>query len=507
MSDEPSVTGASVQRVLARLAAPVLAALASAPAPLAIVGGFVRDALIGRPNHDLDFAVEGDAEQSARLLARALRGAVVPLDVERGTFRIVLREPFDGIETLDLTRLRAATLEADLRLRDFTMNAIAVVLGTDGGRIVDPTGGVDDLAAGVIRMAGPSAFADDAIRPLRAARFAAQLDFQIDAATIAAGRAAAARLGVTAAERRRDEFGRILALDNAEYGVRLLDDLGLLSVLLPDLDAGRGFVQPPEHYFDVFEHNLHALGAMDLILCAAPPQSAEQRALWEAVQPLFALVPDLRAKLDGLVADERPLRATLKLIALLHEVAKPETRTFEPATGRMRFFGHGEVGARRAAALARGLRFSAREIGYIEKLISDHLRPGMLAAPGEAPTRRALYKFARDLDDDLPDLLLLHLADHAAVRGPLLTLREWQRHVAYFAWLLGILYGEEHVARPARLIDGNDVMRELEMRPGPAIGRLLEAVREAQAAGEVRDRAAALALARRLAAEEGKGDG
>lgn len=507
MSEESEAPRANADTVVDRVPAALREALAGIALPLAIVGGFVRDALLDRPNHDIDLAVDGDAEAAARTLARTLRGAVVPLDGERGTYRIALRQPLDGIEALDLTRLRAPSLEEDLRLRDLTINAIATTFGADGPRIVDPTGGLDDLAAGVIRIAGPRSFVDDPLRPLRAARFAAQLGFTIDHATVRAARDAAPRLAKAAAERRRDELCRILASDDAERGARLLDELGLLSVLLPDLDAGRGFVQPREHYFDVFEHNLHALAAMGLILRAEPPADESEHALWAVVQPLFGLMPDLRAKLNAVVAEERPLRVTLKFVALLHDIAKPETCSFEPDTGRMRFYGHPEVGARRAAALARGLRFSAREIAYIERLITEHLRPGMLAAPGEQPTRRALYKFARDLGDELPDLLLLHLADHAAVRGPLLTLREWERHVAHFTWLLGILYGEEHVARPPKLIDGNDVQRELGLPPGPLIGRLLEAVREAQADGEIGDRDAALGLARRLAAEEGATNG
>ena|SRR5579883_329579 len=495
-------------RVLEQLPRSVRDALLLPGAALYLVGGFVRDALLGRTNRDLDLTVGGDALATARQIARRLGAVVVTLDAERGAYRVALRELLAGIAMVDVTRLRAPAIEADLRLRDFTVNAIAVPLADeDGGtpRLIDPMDGVGDLRRKLLRMAGPTAFTDDPLRPLRGARLAIELDFTIEEETARAARAAAPLLTQVAAERRRDEFSRILASDAAGHGARLMDELGLLSVLLPDLDAARGCTQPPEHYYDVFEHSLATLDALDALLRHEPPDDARERLLWSGAQTVFARVPAARARLESIAADERPWRATLKFVGLLHDVAKPETRTVEPATGRVRFFGHSERGAERAGALARALRFSAREVAYVEKLIAQHLRPGMLASPGQPPTRRALYRLARDLGEHVPDLFLLHLADHAAVRGPRLTAEEWRQHVAYFDALLAILYSEKVASLP-RLITGDDLIAELGLRPGPLLGRLLEAVREAQAAGEVTDRAGALALARRVLAEE-KDDG
>lgn len=492
--------------VLVRLPRPVHDALLLPEAALYLVGGFVRDALLGRTNRDVDLAVAGDAAAVARQIARRLGAVAVTLDAERGAYRVALREALAGVAMVDVTRLRAPTIEADLRLRDFTINAIAVPL-VDGETpcLIDPTNGLADLDARVLRLAGPTAFVDDPVRPLRGARLAIELGFAIEEETLRAARAAAPLLPQVAAERRRDEFARILATDAAGQGARLLDELGLLSPLLPDLDAARGCTQPSEHAYDVFEHSLATLAALDALLQREPPDDERGRLLWQGAQAVFARVPQARSRLESIAADERPWRATLKFVGLLHDVAKPETRTVDQATGRVRFFGHSERGAERAGALARALRFSAREIAYIEKLITQHLRPGMLAPPGQPPTRRALYRFARDLGEHVPDLMLLHLADHAAVRGPYLTAEEWRQHVAYFDALLAILYSER-VASPPRLITGDDLIAELGLRPGPLLGRLLEAVREAQAAGEVTDRAGALALARRALAEE-KGNG
>lgn len=469
-----------------------------------LVGGFVRDALLRRPNHDLDLAVDGDVRVIARRLARELDGSVVPLDPEHGTYRVALREPIGGIRELDLTRLRAPAIEHDLRLRDFTINAIAGSIG-EPAPLLDPTLGVSDLDSTTVRAVSPEAFVDDPLRLLRAVRFAVELDFTIDDATIALAQRDAHLLPRAAPERQRDEFARILATDHAARGVRLLDRLGLLSLLLSDLEAARGCDQPKEHYYDVFEHSVETLAALDLMLRREPPGDRRAAERWRALWARLSHVPGLRERLDALLAEGRPRRVALKFAGLLHDVSKPETKSVDPETGRVRFYGHPELGAKRAARLARALRFSSKEVELIELLIEEHLRPGMLAAAGEVPTPRALFRFYRDLDGAVDELLLLNLADHAAARGPRLTFEEWARHVDYITWLLRTLYEDEMVARPPRLIDGNDLMRELALVPGPIVGRLLEAVREAQAAGEVRDREAALALARRELAAAGDG--
>ncbi len=487
-----------------RLLKALRAAAQADDARLWLVGGFVRDVLLGRPNHDLDLAVAGDVIAVARRLAGGLGGTVVPLDPEHGTYRVALREPAGAIRELDLTRLRAAAIEQDLRLRDFSINAIAMPVAGEL-RLLDPTGGAGDLDARVARAAADSAFTDDPLRLLRAVRLAVELDFTIDEGTAALARRDAYLLPRAAAERQRDELARILATDHAARGVRLLDQLGLLSVLLPDLDPARGVEQPKEHYYDVFEHSIATLAALDLVLRHEPPGDRREAERWRALWARLAHVPGVRARLDAPIAEGRPRRVALKLAGLLHDVSKPETKSIDPETGKMRFYGHPELGATRAGRLARALRFSAREIELIELLIAEHLRPGMLASPGESPTPRALFRFYRDLDGAVEELLLLNLADHVAARGPRLTFEEWAGHVDYVTWLLRTLYEDETIARPPRLLDGNDLMRELALAPGPLIGRLLEAVREAQAAGEVSDRESALALARRELAAAGNG--
>jgi putative nucleotidyltransferase with HDIG domain len=465
-----------------------------------VVGGTVRDVLLGRDTRDLDLAVAGDALGWARALADRLGGHFVLLDDANGVARVVLDAA--AAAYIDVASLQGP-LEDDMRRRDFTIDALAVPLGE--ARVIDPSGGMADLDAGVARMNGAYVFDDDPLRLLRAVRIAAELRFEIDPATAAAIRERAPRVNEAAAERRRDELARIFALDATYPALLQLDGLGLLDALLPELAAGRGVTQPEQHHaYDVFEHNLRAVEATDIMLALAPPAGGAQWLHAELWQAFAWCEPELRVYLAEEMSEGRSHAVLLKLAALLHDVAKPLTRTEEP-DGRARFFGHADLGADMARRIMRRLRFSSRESAFVALLVAEHLRPVQLAQIGEAPTRRALYRFYRDLGDAAPAMLLLALADAAAARGGGMTRDGWSRQVAYMNGLLVRSKEEEGIVHPPRLLSGHDIMSELELPEGPAVGRLLAAIEEAQAAGDVHDREGALAFARTLAREGAAG--
>jgi poly(A) polymerase len=236
------------------------------------------------------------------------------------------------------------------------------------------------------------------------------------------------------------------------------------------------------------------VAVLDCLLALTPTGAAcaERRAALEAAWPA-----GVAGRWDEPLGEHRTRRAVLKLIGLLHDVSKPETRSVE-RDGRVRFFYHPERGALVAAEIFRRLRFSAREVRLAELLIHEHLRPGQLAAPGKEPTARALYRLFRDLGDDVTDLLALNLADGAAAAGPRQTAAQWWAHAAYTGWILRQREERAELTRPERLLTGHDLMAALDLPPGPEIGRLLEALAEAEAAGEVKTREEGLALAREL---------
>ncbi len=454
------------------------------------VGGSVRDALLGRPMRDLDLAVSGDAMAFARRLADALDGHFVTLD-ENAVARVVLDE--GAVAYIDIAHLQG-DLEGDLRRRDLTIDALAVRLGTDA--VTDVTGGLADLAAKRVRSNGERVFDEDPLRLLRAPRIAAELGFEVDAQTADAIRERAPRVLEAAPERRRDELARIFALDAAGSALRLLDDLRLLDVLLPELAAGRGVSQPSDfHAYDVFGHAIAAVDAMDVLLTPSRPDSGIAW-MWDELWETFAWYAErLRAYIGEEMSEGRSRGALLKLAALLHDVAKPQTRTVDP-DGRIRFLGHADAGAVMASKMLRRLRFSSSEAHFVATLVREHLRPVQLAQVGDAPTARALYRFHRDTGDALEGVILLSLADGAAAAGDRLTRQGWARQVAYMNSLIVRLQGEGGIVHAPRLLTGHDIMSEFGISEGPRIGRLLEAVREAQAAGEVHDRDGALTFVR-----------
>lgn len=470
-----------------------------------VVGGFLRDALLGRPSRDIDVSVVGDPLELGPPLADELGGSFFPLRLEEAQARIVLADR--GLY-VDLMPLRG-DLESDLRGRDFTIDAMAAPLGeAAAGKadVIDPCGGRADLRRRIVRVIAEDAFRHDALRPLRGARLAVELDFKVEPATADLVRNYAPYLVGVAAERQRDELMRVLATHRAGEGLRLLDDLGLLQPLLPEVTAARGVQQPKEHHWDVFGHLLETVRSLDFLLAEEEPRQRPWRSPWRELWGQLAWWDGARDHFRRELLWERPRLAVLKLAALLHDVAKPETRTID-ASGRMRFFGHADVGAEVAGRVLRRLRFSAREVALVQTMVKAHLRPVQMAQQGP-PTRRALYRYFRDCGDAAIDTLFLSLADHLATVGPRLNEAGWRQHVALVNYILAKRFQEAESISPPKLLGGDELMAELHLSPGPLIGRLLETIREAQAAGEVSTREEALELARsvlpRLASGAGK---
>jgi poly(A) polymerase len=245
----------------------------------------------------------------------------------------------------------------------------------------------------------------------------------------------------------------------------------------------------------VFDHSLEVVARLDILLAEEEPRDRGGGRLWRELWGQLAWWDGGRAYFREEVLAERPRSAVLKLGGLLHDIAKPEAKTFD-ATGRMRFFGHADVGAEKASRVLRRLHFSAREVALVQTMVKAHLRPIQMGQQGP-PTGRALYRYFRDCGDAAIDTLFLSLADHLATVGPRVSISGWRHHVALVHYILTKRFQEEEVASPVKLLGGDELMAELNLSPGPLVGRLLEAVREAQAAGEVSTREEALELARR----------
>ena len=453
------------------------------------VGGLVRDAIVGRPTADIDVAVHADDVQAVGAeIARSFPGTLVPLDQERQVFRIVLA----GGVYLDLTPVRGGSIEADLALRDFSIDAMAIPFdGLDlaAPGMLDPLGGIDDLSARIVRATGPGVFREDPLRLLRGVRLAAEIGLAIEPATQAMMREDHALLAAVSGERVRDEFCRILAAPGAVASLRLLDDLGLLTVVIPELEEARGVGQPKEHYWDVLQHSLEAVGTMEQVLRQSPGAPLYLDAVpWNET---FA------AYFQRLTGGNRNRLVLAKLTALLHDISKPATKTIE-ADGRIRFLGHPVKGAQVSEEIMERLRFTSREVRMVSIMVEEHLRPGLISRGANEPTRRALYRFFRDAEDVVVDTLFLSFADYMAARGPLMETDDWALYSGKIRDILSHWQEGLSVPPTVKLVDGHDIMREFKLPPGPRIGMLLEAVMEGHASGEINSKEEALALVRRL---------
>jgi poly(A) polymerase len=486
-----------------------------------IVGGFIRDRLLKRQTNDVDIAVSGDAISIARKVAKEIEGKFVLLDDVNNVARVVMVENEQpgktardqesrGIEWhFDFSSF-AGDIKADLARRDFTINAMAVDLNQfvtasataklraqksvaaaaekrPALKLIDPLSGKDDLADKTVRRVSQQIFEADAARLLRAVRLAAELNFSIEPETESLIHDYSQTITEVPGERIREELLRLLGLPRASYHLRYLDELGLLLALIPELAEGKGVEQPTVHFWDVFEHSLQTVAAVEFLL---------RESDWEhGNEDMLATTPwsnEIDRHLCQEVSSGSNHKVLLKLGGLLHDIAKPMTKSIDD-TGRARFLGHAKLGAAMTASILARLRFSSRETRLVESLVYHHLRPAQMAN-GELPTQRAIYRYFRDTGEASTDILLLALADYLASRGPLASMEEWLKHCGLVNYILAEHDRQQAKILPVKLIDGDDIMKTFDLAPGPLIGRLLTMVNEAHAGGELSTKEEALAL-------------
>ncbi len=481
---------------------PVLEALrpllAANPMPVYLVGGAVRDAYLRRPVHDLDFATADDGCRVARSLANKLNGAYYPLDVERGVGRAIL--DYNGERfNIDIARFRGDTLADDLAYRDFTMNAMAVPMGGDLQQIIDPMGGLADLKRKWVRRCTPDSISTDPVRALRAVRQANALKLMIEADTRKDLHQNGPRIASASVERVRDEFMSMLGGPRPQAALRALDSLGLLRLLIPEVDAMRGVTQSPPHTFDVWEHTLNVVERLDGVITTISPARTDDSAADTAYGLIVYLLDryrrHLNEHLDTPLPNDRSVKALLVLAALLHDCAKPLTRSVDE-DGRIHFYQHEVKGADMALERGTALRLSNEEVTRLAEIVRHHMRP-MHLHETPAISRRAVYRFWNATGKHGIDVCILTLADYLGMVGVTLTVQDWVRHLEVVSVLLdGYFNQREVVVAPPPLVTGHDLMAALSLRPGPQVGRLLALISEAQAAGEIETAEQALDLAR-----------
>jgi tRNA nucleotidyltransferase/poly(A) polymerase len=476
--------------------------------PVYVVGGAVRDVFLKRTVTEMDFIVPAKAIREARRIADRFGGAFYALDKKRDYGRVLLPQDQEQPLILDFTPIAGKNLEDDLRSRDFTINAVAAGLQPPHP-LFDPCGGIADLHAKQLRPCLPTAFSSDPIRVLRGVRFSLKFGVRPDKKTKELMRAAVDLLDKVSPERLRDELLKILAGPKPSAAVRVLDRLGALNYILPELETLKGLEQSPPHILDAWEHTLETGKQLEKILDVLSPvvnMDKTANVLMGVISHrLGRFRNQLAAHFQANIVQDRQIRSLLFLAALYHDTGKPASLDVD-SEGRISFINHEAIGADLIQQRAAALNLSNLEINRLQLIVLNHMRPLWLAQVGRPPSRRAKFRFFRDTGAAGVDICLLSLADTLATFGYTISPETWNRQVDIVRDLLEAWWEhKEEEISPPPIVDGNDLMLELQLKPGPVVGRLLAAIREAQATGEVNTRRQAYEFARILLDENGPG--
>ncbi|MEA2008750.1 MAG: DUF5678 domain-containing protein [Chloroflexota bacterium] len=440
-----------------------------------LVGGAIRDTLLLKPIHDLDFVLPANTFPSAREVANRLGGAFYPLDEERKTARVIVTDSNGKRQILDFAAFRGDTLEDDLRARDFTINAMAVSLQNPQA-LLDPLGGASDLREGILRSCSEHTFQDDPLRVLRAVRQAAQFDLHITSQTRAQIKKAADHITDVSPERLRDELFRILDGPKQSSALKALELLGAFSHLFPEKAQFSTRAQRTLQYLETL---LNLLGKKH------DPEVAGNWARGLVVLRLGRYRSELSSHLGLELVPERSLLPLLFLAATYTENFSEN----DDAPSKT------EPLIRRAHAL----HLSNAETAHLQATLRAVRRFWQLTSAPQPPDRREIYRYFRGVEKAGVDAIFLALADFLARHGTAPPKDAWAKQLDWARTLLEAWW-EHHAEQisPPALLTGIDLMDALGLYPGPLVGELLEIIREAQAAGEIATRAEALSHVRQL---------
>jgi poly(A) polymerase len=445
-----------------------------------VVGGAVRDAVIGREVVDVDVAIAGDEAAAARAIAKAAGGPAFELSAEFGTWRALAA---DRSWHADVSRLRGETIEADLGERDFTANAVAVPLADPAATPVDPFEGVADIEARRLRAVSGQSFVADPLRLLRAARLGAELGFEVEPQTIELARAAAGRAGEPAGERQLAELRLLVAGPDPLRGLGLLDEIEATAGVLPELEALRGVGQNLNHHLDVHGHTLEVLANVLEVEADLDRYAGDAAA-------------DVRALLDEPLADELTRGGALRFGAIFHDTGKPVTRQ-EHGKGMVSFIGHDREGATIVRAACARLKTSRALARHLEALTAHHLHLGFMTRERPLPRRR-LFDYLRLTAPVAADVTLLTVADRLAARGggPTASAEMIEAHLELAREVLPAAIAWHRDGPPRSPIAGDELAAALGIEPGPDLGRLITEVEAGVFTSEVKTPDDAIVVAR-----------
>lgn len=470
---------------------------------LYLVGGFLRDLLLGREkeNPDFDFCLKKEAISFGKKLAKKMKAGFVILDKEHGACRLVkrmnpvrdLRAKYkrhdvsngvkDKICTLDFTDFRGKTIEEDLRHRDFTMNALAIDLenifrqDNPFNLLIDPYQGSRDLEGKVIKVTNKNAFDEDPLRILRAFSLSCIFGFKISQETLRLIKFKKNKLREVSFERIRDELFKILSQPDAFNYIVKMDKIGILSIIIPEIKVMLNVKQGPYHHLDVWQHSLETLREA------------------EGLSSEFKNNQELSNYLNQVISSERKRYALIKLGAFLHDIGKPKAK--RKKDGKTTFYGHERIGFEFIENIAKRLKLSNDEENALRKIVLCHLRPGYLADI-KVLTQRAKFRFFRDANTEAISILLLSIADQRATKGRLTTRESRIRHERLVFGLIKEYFERLKEKKPARLINGDELLKRFKLEPSPLIGKILSEIEELTAMSKIKTKREAFSVAKKF---------
>jgi len=436
-----------------------------------LVGGSVRDLLLGKSPSDYDIAVSGNPESFAESIVSNSMGRIVKLGKQNQIiYRVVTKK-----HTFDIASINGAGIDEDLHLRDFTINAMAYDLSS--GKLIDLSGGRKDLAAGCVRMVSAECFVRDPVRLIRAFRFAALLKFAVEPETLSAIRRYAHLISNSAGERIRDEYFKILNTPESFKYICAMDAVGLLDEIFPEFTPLKACRQNRYHIHDAFTHSLYGLQHLEQII-----NGSDQTVPFRLKQIIKSI--------------DAEKAALFKHAMLLHDIGKPRTKTIDKR-GHIHFYRHDEHGADMAQIINTRLRLSTRRRNLIDRMIRFHLQPLHLfnAYSRNTLTSKGIIRFFMKHQTSVPNLLLHFMADTKAKAG-----KNLPEALEFCNYLLH-RYQDDFIplksVRP--LLTGRDLIEELNLAPSPLFQQILTRVEEQRLLKKLTVKSEALSFAHRMA--------
>jgi poly(A) polymerase len=448
-------------------------------------GGFARDLLLGRKYKDIDLIVNRNALNYAKKIAAAFKSKLITLDEDTKSYRIILKNY--EVPNIDVSLFNGKTIEEDLQNRDFTVNAIAFnlkFLKDFKKHIIYPNKNtVKNLKTKTFDVISNKTFKDDPLRMLRAFRFIAEFrGFRLSSKTLSQIKQNTKLIKFVAPERIKNEFFRIVAVKNSSEVLKIMDNYGLLSAVFPEIvKMKKAKKKYYYHSKGLFQHSFETFQAAENILNSLKKYFPEN---FVELQEHFN---------RGESFSENITRAALlKFVALFHDNAKPETAKFE--NGKMRFWGHEEIGANNLKEIMSSLKLGKKDIETATFLVKHHMRPSTLIR-NNLVTKKAALKFFRDIGDNTPDLIILSMSDWYSYKSlNIFSSKELKLQEKSARGLVKEYYELKNAKPLPKVIDGNVIMKKFQLQPGPWIGELLEIVNEAQLEGKVLNKESSMKL-------------